>query len=113
MRDVTELLAPGESAMVVFTRGQHLSPGRDGTSGNWVIDPRRRADWFIVYRRDGKVGEPAEIGRARYVDTIPSPEPGRFLVEFRGMEPIGTTRLSWSEFALTGTNPVRHVDRAR
>jgi hypothetical protein len=113
MKDVTDLLAPGESAVVVFTRGQHLTPGRDGTSGNWVMDPKRRADWFIVYCRDGRAGEPAQIGRARYVDASPSPEPGRFLVEFRGMEQVGTTRLSWSEFALTRTNPVRHIECGR
>src|SRR5205823_3333345 len=38
LHSVTELLAPGESALAVFTHGRYLNLNSDGTgsSGNWV-----------------------------------------------------------------------------
>jgi hypothetical protein len=113
LRSVTDLLVPGESALAVFTHGQLLSLNPDGTgsSGNWVIDPERRVDRFIVYSRSGPVGMPAGVYRAEFVGAAESAEPGRFVVNFRGVELVGVTRESWPEFADTGVNPVRYITR--
>lgn len=113
LRSVTDLLVPGESALAVFTHGQYFSLNPDGTgsSGNWVIDPARRVDRFIVYSRTGPAGRPAEIYRAVFVGAAESGEPGRFVVNFRRAELVGVTRESWPQFADTGVNPVRYITR--
>ncbi len=113
LRSVTELLTPDESALAVFTHGRNftLNPDGTGSSGNWVIDPERRIDRFIVYSRSGPAGVPAEIYRAEYVGAAESTESGRFVVSFRAAELAGVTRESWPQFADTGVNPVRYITR--
>jgi hypothetical protein len=113
LHSVIDLLAPGESALAVFTHGRHfnLNPDGTGSSGNWVIDPERRVDRFIVYNRSGAAGVPAEVYRADFVGAVQSAEPGRLVVNFRAAELAGVTRDSWPKFADTGVNPVRYIAR--
>lgn len=113
LQSVIELLEPGESALVVFTHGQHfnLDPDGTGSSGDWVIDPDRHVDRFIVYSRRGPAGGPAEVYRAEFVSAAESAKPGRFVVNFSGAELVGVTRESWPQFADTGVNPVRYITR--
>jgi hypothetical protein len=113
LHSVTDLLVPGESALAVFTHGRHfdLNPDGTGSSGNWVIDPERHVDRFIVYSRTGPAGVPAEVYRAVFVGADETAEPGRFVVSFRGAELVGITRESWPQFADTGVNPVRYITR--
>jgi hypothetical protein len=113
LRSLADLLIPGESALAVFTHGQHfsLNPDGTGTSGNWVMDPERRVDRFIVYSRTGPAGRPAEVYRTVFVGAAESVEPGRFVVNFRGAELVGVTHESWPRFADTGVNPVRYFTR--
>jgi hypothetical protein len=109
-----DLLRPGETSLIVFTEGRHLefSPDGTGTSGNWVIDPERQVDRFILYVRPGEVGSLADVYRADYEAAAPAPvREGRFVVSFRAMERVGITRQDWAHFADTGANPVRYLSR--
>jgi hypothetical protein len=108
-----DLLQPGESALAVLTDGRNLKLNGDGSgsSGNWVIDPARQVDRFVIYYREGGAGDTARLYRGDYVGAGPSPEAGRSVVTFEGAEQVGVTRLSWPEFADTGANPVRYISR--
>jgi hypothetical protein len=116
MNEVTsllELLKPGESALAVLTDGRHFNLNHDGSgsSGNWLINPQRQVERFIVYHRPGSAGDSANLYRADYVDATPSPESGRSVISFRKAEQVGVTRLSWPEFADTGASPVRYISK--
>lgn len=44
LRNVEELVKPGETAIVVVTRGDQLRFDHqgDGKTGNWKVDPKRQ-----------------------------------------------------------------------
>src|SRR5438874_1334261 len=96
VQSLLDVLQPGESALAVFTDGRHFQLNGDGTgtSGNWVAGPERVVDRFVVYHRDGRAGEVAQVYRADFAGTTPSPEPGRVIVSFQSAELIGVTRAS-------------------
>jgi hypothetical protein len=106
-----DLLRPGESALAVLTDGRRLRLSGDGTgtSGNWVIDPARQVDRFIVYYREGTAGETAKLYIADYAGAAPSPEAGRFVVSFEGAQQVGVTRWPWPEFADTGAKAGQRI----
>jgi hypothetical protein len=107
-----ELLSEGESAIVLFTRGDHLeiSEGGFATSGNWKIDPKRVHDRVILYLRDDSVDpDVAEVLVGRFTGIAQSPQPGRFVLLVEDLQRCGETGRRWGEFARAGTNPVRYL----
>ena len=109
-----DLLDPGESAVVLFTRGAHLTIDADGsgTSGNWVMSSSHSPDKVIIYCRPPEQLSPhADIYLADFVDTAQSPEPGRRIVRFQAARRVGTTVRNWPDFADTGTGPVRYLGK--
>ena len=80
-----------------------------GTSGNWKIRPRD-LDKVIIYHELNGVGTPrADIYLADYVDSVQSPEQGRYIIQFQGYTHVGVTDRIWSKFASTSQNPVRYL----
>ena len=107
LHHATDLLQPGETALVVFTDGRHFLQYQDGSgqSGNWKVDPNRRVDRVIVYMR---VAWRNEIYLAHHAGTTLSPEPGRRIVQLKGFEAAGATPENWRDFA-DAYGPVRYV----
>src|SRR6187455_2921174 len=103
-----DLLEPNESALAVFTRGDHLEMYSDGSgsSGNWVIKPNRQLDKFIIYYRHMElVPTQVEVYLADYIDVAPSKEGSRLIVNFKNARRMGTTNSNWYEFVGPGTAP--------
>jgi len=111
-----DFLTPGETAIVLFTDGRNLTIRPDGTgaSGNWIINPRRPTDKIIIYRRDTtdtRITNEIFIGQHNGVS---GPTPGddrRYIVAFIDLKSAGITDMNWSEFAETGSAPVRYLKR--
>src|SRR5882672_9732217 len=87
------LLSPGETALVIFTKGDHLTNNHDGTgsTGWWKIDPKHRVDRIIIYRRASKdqADNDLFIGRPNGVE---GPNEGRrYLVLLLDFTPAGKT----------------------
>jgi hypothetical protein len=113
-----ELLAPGETALVVFTDGTGLTDNHDGTgsTGWWTINPKRKVDVVIVYRRATKdqTDNDVFIGHHDGIDgpLEDCPYPGhRYLVRLRNFKLAGHTHANWRQFADTFMRPVRYVSR--
>lgn len=68
-RTARELIEPGESALVLYTRGDLFCIGtnRHGTTGDWDVDRKRveRLDWVVIYHRDRRAPSGANLWRAR------------------------------------------------
>ena len=116
----SNLLSPGESAIVLFTREPpgrsddkfHIRPDKSGWSGNWARIGNYQADKVIIYYRPPSRGPNyGEIFMARYEDTVPSPLPGRYRIRFQGMEQVGTTTQNWPDFAGKGQTPTGLISR--
>src|SRR4051812_31079378 len=108
-----DLLQPGESAVVLFSRGSHLTlnPDGSGESGNWHFNANRIPDKVIIYLRHPEAWPQADIYSGNYVDAVDSPEPGRSIVRFSHWTQVGTADQPWTKFAGPGQNPVRHVTK--
>jgi putative restriction endonuclease len=109
----TELLNPGETALVVFTKGRHLTDKRDGTgsTGWWKINPQHKVDSVIVYRRmsDDQTDNDLYVGKP---DSIEGPrEDGRYLVRLQNFKFAGRAIVNWRKFAATHTQALRYVSR--
>lgn len=105
-----QLLRPGEVALFIFTDGTELKVDANGTgsTGDWVLDPKRGFDWVFIYRR-GRRDEIAELIMARRGDMEERAD-GRFLVNLREVKSVGSTRANWHEFAGAPTNnPIRYI----
>lgn len=112
----SNLLESGESAIVLFTRDLHLTINSDGsgTSGYWRINlgHHQQPDKVIIYNRvSEQVRREAHIYLATYVAAVESTRPGRYVIEFQGGTPVGSSKSSWHEFAEAGTNPVRYLTK--
>jgi hypothetical protein len=109
-----DLLAPDESAVVLFTRGSKFEKSGEGSgsTGNWVFKPREDLDRVIVYNqlRDGRQPD-AEIWIADYVTAVASNQPDRFVVHFKDAYFAGRAGSKWREFADTYANPVRLISK--
>lgn len=112
INSVRDVLQPGESALVIFTRDRELTlrPDGSGFTGNWVLDPRRRQSRVVIYNRTGANADGGEIISALHWETTASTEPGRFVVAFKNSVLHGRTDKDWKEFAGTGQNPIRYID---
>lgn len=107
-----DVLNPGETALVLFTRGELFIHRSDGTgeTGNWRIDPTRISDRVIIYRRT-QGGDGAEVFISHHAGWRPSTEEGRWVIALTKISLLGTTHLDWGRFADAGTNPVRYITR--
>ena len=116
----TELLAPGETALVLFTDGTGLTDNHDGTgsSGWWPLNLRRidSVDLVIICRRASidQTDNDVFVGKLDGVDgpVTDCSYPGRrYLVRLRDFKLAGHTPANWREFASTFMRPVRYVSR--
>jgi hypothetical protein len=113
----SELLSPGESAIVVFTRKMHLvrrNADGSGTSGNWHMNPDYHdiPDKLVIYNRpSADVPHRNEVYLATYLHAVESGSPGRMIIHFQDIRQAGTTSKSWYDFAETGQGPVRYLSK--
>jgi hypothetical protein len=107
-----DLLKPGESALVLFTRGRRLTINDDGSgsSGNWILDRNLRVKRVIVYHQLPEADR-VDVYLADFVGAIVSDEPGRSVVRFEQANLAGFAGASWREFAETWSNPVRFISK--
>lgn len=104
------LLKPGETALVVFTKGPRFEfrSNGSGETGNWKIDPRRSFSKVIIYRRRPEQ-RGNEIYIADYVGMSLSDERGRYRVHFVNGRLVNETKSNWIDFAEGSSNPVRYI----
>jgi hypothetical protein len=110
----SDLLNPGETAMVVFTEGLHLVLHSDGTgtSGNWKIDPKRRVGKVIIYKRDSEATDQLnKVYLADHTGIVGEVEGKRYIIGLQNTTLRGVTDQNWRMFADAGTNPVRYLKK--
>ena len=107
-----QLLRPGEVGLFIFTEGMHLTMKPDGTgsTGIWVIDPRRRFDWVVIYKRNPNDRSKNELFMARCGD-FEGPKRGRYSINLHDIKRMGLTDVNWKEFASASENPIRYISR--
>lgn len=113
-----ELLAPGESALVLRTDGRGLTDNHNGTgsTGWWRIGPKRSFDTVIIFRQASKDGADNDvfIGKRDRVEG-PIKNTGyrgvRYLVHLHDFKHAGQTFSNWRTFADTHQNPTRFITR--
>ncbi len=114
---VRDLVKPGETAVAIFTRGGRFvvqSDGR-GYTGNWVINPGKRLNKVIIYKRDQN-GTQNEIYVGTPIEIIEPEESGRRKIEMADIKFAGTTTLNWNEFTETrpgAVNPIKYISDCR
>lgn len=111
-KTASEVLAPRQSAIVVFTHGEHFSFDSlgNGSTGKWVVDPENveEVDKVIVYlRRDEEMLNRIFVGN--YAGLRQSDLPKRHIIRFSKLQEVGTTDVNWPEFANSGQNPISYV----
>lgn len=109
IQTASELLHPGETALVLFTRGTQFQQYANGTgsTGYWKVHPDKAVDCVIIYHRqdDGT----NEIYKAMPVAYNGPDEENRYLIQLITVQSIGTTTSKWFTFADTQANPVRYL----
>jgi len=112
IREASELVKPGEIALVVFTRGMHFyhDDAGNGQTGHWVAGANTLTgvDKVIIYRRDQTTGV-NRIYIANFLDWIDSPEEGRKILRFSGLQDKGLTSSNWFEFGGNAFKPTFYV----
>jgi hypothetical protein len=107
-----EVINPNQSAVVVFTHGEHLSFDAlgNGSTGNWVVDPENveDVDKVIIYLRRGDEMV-NRIFLGNYAGLRKADIPKRHIIRFARLQEIGTTDANWPEFANSGQNPISYV----
>ncbi len=112
-----ELIAPGETALCLFTNGNFLTLGPNGigSSGFWFLDPQRFYQRIIIFRWSLREGQ-------RYVELftalpegLDGPETegafrGRYSLRLRNIERAGTTDVMWEDF-VKADDKVTYVTR--
>lgn len=111
LRSATDLVAPGETALFLYTDGRFFHVAADNTaeSGNWVLDPERPVDWVCVLRRHGHKRVPCDVWRGRPAGFRGPIEDRRWVLRIANVELVGHTMLNWREFVGGSSNPVRYV----
>ena len=107
-----QLLRPGEVGLFIYTEGGDLTINEDdsGSTGNWHVDPLRRVDYVIIYKRNPEDRSSNDLLLARCGD-LEGPIDERYHINLRDIKLIGYTDINWAEFALTQSNPIRYIDR--
>lgn len=111
----SDLLEPGETALVISTYGEHFEVDAEGngTTGHWVISPRRKIDRVIIYKRDGDRRR-QEVYTGTPVGLHKSHREGRYVIALAEVRNLGPTTTPWHEFAdlkKNAQNPIRYVTR--
>jgi hypothetical protein len=112
-KQVSEVIGPNQSAIVVFTHGEHFSydVGGNGSTGKWVLDPEvvKEIDKVVIYlRRDYENVNRIFVGNFAALRT--SNIPNRYVIRFTGLKEIGTAEVNWPNFSGAGQNPVGYVN---
>ena len=112
VQSIRDVLRPGDSAVVLMTRGAVLKLNEDGTgsTGNWRASPGPHVNRVILYVKMGRTRSPAQLWRADYTGATNASEPGRVVIHFRNAELVAATRALWTEFAGGGQSAIRYVD---
>ena len=114
LQNANELLHAGETAVLVFTKGQHLEldwAGGESATGWWRMSAARNPDKVIVYKSN-PLRTGGEIYIGDYVGKRQRELDGRFNIYFRHVQFVGECNVSWSEFANKGKmlqSPVRYL----
>jgi hypothetical protein len=85
-----------------------------GSTGNWVLNPNRKVDRVIIYKRDTN-GNQHEIYAGIPVEIVESEEAGRRQVKLADLKLLGTTSNNWNEFAETkhgAVNPIKYISKS-
>lgn len=112
-KQASEVLQPNQTAVVVFSHGEHFSfdVGGKGSIGKWVLDPEtiNGIDKVIIYlRRDYENVNRIFLGN--YAGIRPSNIPDRYVIRFTGLKEVGTAAASWPNFASVVENPLSYVN---
>jgi len=107
-----EVIGQNQSAVVIFTRGEHFlfNALGNGSTGKWVLDPEtvEEIDRVIIYlRRADEALNRIYLGN--YAGVRLSDLPNRRVVRFSALREVGTTQANWPEFAGAGQNPISYV----
>jgi len=107
-----EVIGQNQSAVVIFTRGEHFSFDAlgNGSTGKWVLDPEtvEEVEKVIIYlRRENETTNRIFLGN--YAGLRPASIPKRHIIRFNRLQEVGTTNANWMEFASAGQNPVSYV----
>ena len=117
----SELLADGQSAVALFTRGHNFAIGEngEGTTGVWALDGERarKVGWIVIYLQDERGG--GALWRARNGGLEAGDRPGKkrgrgWNVKLVDLELMGHTDKAWWQFAggmLKSQKEIRYVQR--
>lgn len=107
-----QLLRPGEVGLFIYTEGKHLTVKSNGSGSTsyWSIDPLRRVDWVIIYKRDPNNASHNELLLARSGDLKRRSD--RYLINLRDIKKIGYTEKNWPEFMGPGRHEFRYIKRS-
>ena len=115
-----DLVAQGETAIVLLTRGDLLAVNENGTgtTGHWKFNPHsgRRITKVIIYFEDSgsqirKVFVADYAGAICPIEVDKYHSDGRWVIRLTGFHEVGTTQYNWKRFADAGTNPVRFLSK--
>ncbi len=109
-----DVLAPGETALVVKTDGRFfdLAPDGSGSLGFWKLRDAIKVDRFVIHR--AVKDRPYAILAGDFAGQEPSLDPkyrGKFRVKFSNLEQVGIAQNSWERFAHAGRNSIRYARR--
>jgi Domain of unknown function (DUF3883) len=105
-----ELLQSGETGLFICTDGLNLVVHPDGTgsSGWWVLNPKRRFDRVFIFKRTSGQSDGAEILAAQCID-YEGPDERRYTLRLINIRHAGTTPRNWREFTGGTQNPIRYL----
>lgn len=111
MKEITaasHLLTATQSAIVVFTRGNHftINPDGSGSTGHWRIKANLASEKVIVYYRKEKTNE---VYTADFAGLTHSPEADRRVILLRNIALAGTTASNWFKFGGRSQSPVQFI----
>lgn len=111
IQTATDLLQPGETALVLFTRGSQFQQyaNQTGSTGYWKVHPDKVVDWVIVYHRQEDRNN--VLYKALPVAYNGPDTENRYLIQLTQVEEVGATKTKWFAFADTHANPVRYLTK--
>jgi hypothetical protein len=108
----SQLLHSGEIGLFIFTKGDRFELRADGSgsTGDWIVSPRRRVDWIFIYKRDRNDSSLNELFKARRAGIDRSPrDAARHVIHLSDITLIGNTDVKWPKFAVTGRGSIRYI----